>query len=116
MSYDGDPISYTFLQPGAAVLSSDGQEFGRVESVLIVEEVAVFDGIVVTTSSGQRFVDADRVDRIFTTHVVTTLAAHETDDLPLPLHTIPGAGRGDRRSLSGRMGRMFGRGGSKRVR
>ena len=58
MSEEASPIAYTALEPGTPVQSSDGQQFGTVVAVLVVEEVSVFDGIVVETPAGTRFVDA----------------------------------------------------------
>ena len=118
MSDDAQPIAYTALEPGASVQSRDGQAFGTVESVLIVEEVDVFDGIVVDTSDGLRFVDADHVGQIFTTYVVTKLSAEEVARLPLPDQGSPvynaTANDDTGRSWSDRFGRMFGRGKWKR--
>jgi hypothetical protein len=114
----GDPIAYTALQPGAAVQCSDGQEFGTVETVLIVEEVDVFDGIVVKTDDGLKFVDADLVGQIFTTRVLTKLSLAEAANLPLPDQGSPvydvDADDDTGGSLSDRFGRMFGRGKWKR--
>jgi hypothetical protein len=112
------PIAYTALEPGTAVQSSDGQQFGTVAAVLVVEEVSVFDGIVVDTSAGMRFVDADHVGTITTAYVRTTLSADEAAQLPEPDDNTP-VYRADARddtgnSLSDRLGRMFGRGKWKR--
>jgi hypothetical protein len=82
MSVDPTPIAYTALQPGTPVRSSDGQEFGVVEAVLVVEELDVFDGIVVKTPQGSRFVDADQIGPIFTTYVMTKLSMEEAAQLP----------------------------------
>lgn len=78
------PIAYGALQPGTPVQTSDGREFGTVAAVLVDEPVDVFDGINVETSAGTRFVDADQVDRIFTTYVTTTLSWEQTTNLPGP--------------------------------
>ncbi len=117
MAVDPVPIAYTALQPGTPVQSSDGQQFGTVTAVLVVEEVDVFDGIVVETAQGARFVDADNVGSIFTTHVRTTLSAEEAANLPLPDDApIYGVDASDDtgRSVSDTFGRMFGRGKWKR--
>jgi hypothetical protein len=100
------------------VQSSDGQQFGTVVAVLVVEEVCVFDGIVVDTPEGNRFVDADHVGTITTAYVRTTLSADEAAQLPEPDDSAP-AFRADARddtgsSLADRFGRMFGRGKWKR--
>lgn len=119
MSEESVPIAYTALQPGTPVQTRDGHEFGSVETVLAVEEVAVFDGIVVRCAEGIRFVDADYVGAIYTSHVATTLSSEEVADLPLPdqdpvYDADASDDTGD--SLADRFGRMFGRGKWKRER
>ncbi len=103
------PIAYTALQPGTPVQTSDGHPFATVQAVLVDEKVSVFDGIVVLTAQGARFVDADQIGSIYATHVRTTLSAEQAGDLPLPegstLVEIKPA-----RSIADRLGRMFGRG------
>jgi hypothetical protein len=104
----GHPIAYTALTPGTPVQTSDGQPFATVEAVLVDELVSVFDGIVVRTATGRRFVDADQIGSIFTTHVCTTLSAEQAADLPEP----DGSTLVDikpPRSVSDRLGRLFGR-------
>src|SRR5689334_14601170 len=100
------PIAYTALQPGTPVQTRDGTAFATVLSVLVDEKVAVFDGIVVQTGDGRRFVDADEIDTIYTTHVRTTLSAEQAADLPEPA----GSNLIDikpPRSLGDKLGRMF---------
>jgi hypothetical protein len=103
------PIAYTALRPGTSVQTTDGQHFATVQAVLVDEKVSVFDGIVVQTAEGTRFVDADQIDSIYTTFVRTTLSAEQAADLPPPegsnLIDIKPA-----RSMADRLGRMFGRG------
>ena len=105
----GHPIAYTALQPGTPVQTSDGHPFATVRAVLVDEKVSVFDGIVVQTEDGARFVDADQIGSIYTTCVRTTLSSEQAADLPLPdgstLITVRPAG-----SLASRWRRMFGRG------
>jgi hypothetical protein len=117
---EDDPIAYTALQPGTPVRTSDGEEFGTVEHVLQVEEVDVFDGLVVQTEKGIRFVDADQVDHIHTEYVETRLSAAEVENLAQPDQQSPvyetNAGDDTGESLSDRFGRMFGRGRWKRER
>src|SRR5215217_2826342 len=84
MTDEPTPIAYTALEPGTPVQSSDGQQFGTVTAVLVVEEVSVFDGIVVETDAGTRFVDADNVGTITTAYVRTTLSAADAASLPEP--------------------------------
>ncbi|MCY4726554.1 hypothetical protein NYO98_09725 [Nocardioides sp. STR2] len=103
-----DPIAYTALQPGTPVQTRDGAQFATVQRVLVDEKVSVFDGIVVQSEAGARFVDADQVESIRTSRVRTTLSAEQAASLPPPdestLVEIKPA-----RSLSDRLGRLFGR-------
>src|SRR3954471_8082589 len=78
------PIAYTALQPGTRVQTSDGYTFATVQAVLVDEKVSVFDGVVVQTAEGARFVDADQIDSIYPTYVRTTLSAEQAANLPLP--------------------------------
>jgi hypothetical protein len=104
----GDPIAYTALQPGTPVQTNDGHQFATVQAVLVDEKVSVFDGIVVRTADGRRFVDADFIGAIYTTYVTTTLSVEQAANLPLPdgsnvIDVKPP------RSMAERLGRMFGR-------
>jgi hypothetical protein len=68
--HDDDPaISYLALRRGTRVRGSDGVEVGRVRRVQNNVREHIFDGIVVETKEGRRFVDAPEVARI-TEHVV----------------------------------------------
>lgn len=102
---DDHPIAYTALQPGTAVQTSDGVPFATVQAVLVDEKVAVFDGIVVETPDGTRFVDADQIGMIYTTYVRTTLSAVQAAALPPP----DGSNLIDIKPKRSRLGRMFGR-------
>ena len=99
------PIAYTALEAGTPVQTSDGQPFATVRSVLVDEKVSVFDGIVVETAEGTRFVDADDVGTIYTTHVRTTLSAEQAANLPVP----EGSNLIDIKPRRSGLGRMFGR-------
>ena len=103
------PIAYTALQPGTPVQTSDGHPFATVQAVLVDEKVSVFDGIVVQTADGTRFVDAPQVDSIHTTYVRTTLSAEQAVNLPPPdgSHLVEIK---PPRSMADRVRRMFGRG------
>ncbi|RYP84426.1 hypothetical protein EKO23_15480 [Nocardioides guangzhouensis] len=103
------PIAYTALQPGTPVQTSGGHQFATVQAVLVDEKVSVFDGIVVLTAEGTRFVDADQIGTIYRTYVRTTLSVEQVADLPQP----DGSNLIDvkpPRSMGHRLGRMFGRG------
>ena len=109
---NGTPIAYSALPNGVPVLSRSARQFGTVEHVLQVPEEDLFDGIVVSTPHGLRFVDRDQVDQITTTRVTCTLDDDEAAALPAPAgtpvyHVDPLQDSGE--SLHDRFGRMFGR-------
>jgi hypothetical protein len=78
---DGHAIGYKVLRRGTAVRSSDGIEVGRVRRVLDNTREHIFDGIVMDTPGGQRFVDAPEVARIFERAVILTITAEEAAQL-----------------------------------
>jgi hypothetical protein len=113
MSEEPTPIAYTALQPGTPVLLSDGEELGRVASVLHIEEMDLFDGLVVDVGGEARFVDADHVGQITTAAVHTTVGPGDVAGLPFP--DGPPVYRADAsdatsRSLADKLSRWFGRG------
>ena len=112
MTAAGEPIAYSGLPKGVAVVSRTGRQFGTVEHVLQIPEEDLFDGIVVATAAGLRFVDRDQVDQITTARVTCLVSDEEADALPAPSGTpvyeadaLADAGG----SLHDRFGRMFGR-------
>jgi hypothetical protein len=102
------PIAYTALQPGTPVQTSDGHPFATVQAVLVDEKVSVFDGIVVQTAEGTRFVDAPQIDSIHTTYVRTTLSAEQAMNLPSPEGSTLVEIKPPR-SMAERLRHMFGR-------
>jgi hypothetical protein len=111
----GDPIAYEVLEQGTAVYASDRTRIGAVKHVLFVPEEDVFDGIVIDTDDGERFVARDDVDRIHERCVLTTLTREQAKALPEGEHGAPvykddpalGAGR----SLRDHYLRIFRKGG-----
>jgi len=81
---DNDPISYLALEVGTPVLTDSGAEIGTVEHVLQDSDLDFFDGVVVATKSGRRFVDADQIGTITTGSVHTTLTDDQAGSLPEP--------------------------------
>ena len=77
-------IAYMAVGHGTPVRSSDGQVVGTVERVLDIPDLDLFDGIVVTTSDGDRFVDRDQISRITNNAVYCALTADEAASLPVP--------------------------------
>ncbi len=104
---DEAAISYKLLLPGTAVLSSDGAHLRTVDQVLDNIKVNIFDGIVVATPSGKRFVDAPEVGRITKRAVTLTIDAAAAAKLPAP---EPGAGEYRANLNRGGLSRIFGRG------
>jgi hypothetical protein len=80
----GDPIAYTVLVAGTPVLTSDGRQVGTVVRVLADEAADIFDGIVVATGDGERFVDAPEVAELYERAVVLTLGAEDIRRLSEP--------------------------------
>jgi hypothetical protein len=81
---DDAAISYQAAVPGTPVLSSTGTQIGTLEHVLEVPELDVFDGIVIATAAGLRFIDADDVERITHSHIRSRIADTEVGQLPRP--------------------------------
>jgi hypothetical protein len=81
---DGHSISYKALPRGTPVRSADGVEVGKVRRVLDNARENIFDGIVVESRSGQRFVDAPEVERIAERAVTLNITAEEYEQQPPP--------------------------------
>jgi sporulation protein YlmC with PRC-barrel domain len=107
MSADDDDhaIGYQALPRGVPVVTSDGETLGTVHRVQDNAREHIFDGIVVRTTGGMRFVDAPEVERITRRQVTLNIDAAEARDLPAhdgPLAGVRRPGRGWRRWLGGR--------------
>ncbi len=75
------------------MISSDGEEVGRVVEVLDNYREHIFDGLVIQTTGGEhRFVDAPEVARTAERAVTLTLSAAECADLPPPPEQGPALG------------------------
>ena len=77
-------VSYRAAVPGAPVLTRSGKEIGTLEHVLEVPDLDLFDGIVIATDWGLRFIDAGRVELITITNIRCSLDDAEADRLPPP--------------------------------
>ena len=103
---DDQPISYQALPRGVPVHAADGAQVGTVHRVLDNEREHIFDGIVLDTGDGRRFVDAPEVDRITRGSVTLTIDAAAVAELPSDREVLgrrrARAGRGWRRWLPGR--------------
>jgi hypothetical protein len=98
-------ISYKLLERGTKVVSSDGQHLGIVARVLENPREHIFDGIVIDTAAGERFVDAPEIGRITNLTVSLTIDADAANQLPEP---DPGAPEYQANPGAGRLGRLFG--------
>jgi hypothetical protein len=78
----GAPSSYLELGEGAECFSRDGERVGKVGEVRAAPDQDIFDGIVIDTGAGQRFVDGADVQEIFERGVVLKLDLAETENLP----------------------------------
>jgi hypothetical protein len=79
---DGHQIGYQALPKGVPVVSSEGIELGKVQRVLDNAREHIFDGIVIRTRDGDRFVDAPEVARITERLVTLSITEHEARSLP----------------------------------
>ena len=105
MTDDDIAISYKMVARGTPILSSDDVELGTVDRVLDNAREQIFDGIVMRTAGGDRFVDAPEVARITERRVTLSIEADEAADLPV---YEPGAPEYQANPKAGRLGRMFG--------
>jgi hypothetical protein len=79
---EGHQIGYQALPRGVPVVSADGVEVGTVDRVLDNAREHIFDGIVIRTPDGRRFVDAPEVARIAERRVTLSITAEEAHELP----------------------------------
>jgi hypothetical protein len=82
---DGVAVHYTALRAGTPVISSDGQDVGRVVRVLDNYREHIFDGLVIKTPDGvERFVDAPEVTRTAERAVTLSITAAQVNELGPP--------------------------------
>jgi hypothetical protein len=110
---DTEPaVSYHAAVPGTPVLTTTGNEIGTLEHVLEVPGEDLFDGLVIATDWGLRFVDAGQVELITVRHVRSRLDDEQAARLAPPRGTVVYQVSsmdeiGD--ALDERLGLMFGR-------
>ena len=80
MGPEPEPVAASFLTlaPKTTVLDRFGNVVGRVERVLVTAD-SYFDGIIVATDVGRRFVDAPEVRSIRASEVVLTTVKHDVE-------------------------------------
>jgi hypothetical protein len=82
---EGSAISYKVLRRGTPVISADGVELGTVRRSQEAKRENIFDGIVLDTTNGKRFVDAPEVARIAERAVTVTFEAKDADSYLAPV-------------------------------
>ncbi|MDQ4124589.1 MAG: DUF2171 domain-containing protein [Actinomycetota bacterium] len=82
MSSDA-PIAWLALDEGTPILASDGEEVGRVVTVVADEQKDIFSGVTFRPGllDGQRFVPADAIDRLTESAVHLNITAAQAADL-----------------------------------
>ena len=80
----GAPIAYMVLAEGTRVQGRDGGDVGTVKRVLADEGADIFDGLILDTPDGDRFVDAPAVEELYERLVVLGMAAGDAKHLPEP--------------------------------
>jgi hypothetical protein len=80
----GAPISYLVLAEHTPVYSSDGVKLGAIKRVLADEDADIFDGLILDTRDGDRFVDAPNVAEIRERGVVLALSSDDARHMPEP--------------------------------
>jgi hypothetical protein len=80
----GAPISYLVLGDGTGVFASDDARVGEVKRVLAIPDEDIFDGVILATDEGERFVDSESIDEIYQRGVVLKLDSDEARYLPEP--------------------------------
>ena len=96
---DGQQIGYKVLPRGTPVVLSDGEQLGTVHRVLDNAREHIFDGIIVNTRDGRRFVDAPEVRRITEWRVTLSIDSVEARDLPEHRGALGAIEKGARRRL-----------------
>ena len=77
------PISWMTLSKGTRVIASDGEEIGKVETVVADLEKDIFSGIAIAAGlfDKDRFVPADLVSTMTEDEVRVSLSSQEVESL-----------------------------------
>jgi hypothetical protein len=111
MSEDAQPVSYEGVPVGVPLLTNAGEPFGTLVKVLEVPSEDLFDGVIVKTDAGQRFVDRDQISEITTQYIKCDLDEAAAAALPEPSGTAvltADAEFGDGRTFTDWVHRTFG--------
>ncbi|HEX2086718.1 MAG TPA: hypothetical protein VHF89_13645 [Solirubrobacteraceae bacterium] len=81
---DEHAIGYQVLPRGTPVEAADGAQVGTFHRALHHGRENLFDGMVIRTEEGKRFVDAPEVARITNKRVTLTIDSAAARELPEP--------------------------------
>ncbi len=101
-----EPVGYLALPKGTPVVDRDGVEVGTVRRVQHHVRERFFDGLVVRTPDGLRFVDAPEVGLLTRRRVTLEITADEVRRLPEPDGMLAPLENGARR-FANRVRRRF---------
>ncbi len=87
MAENAEPVSYEGVPVGVPMLSSTGRQFGTLAKVLEIASEDLFDGVIVETRHGRRFIDRDQIAEITTEYIKCGLDDAATENLPEPSGT-----------------------------
>jgi hypothetical protein len=78
-----DPVSWLLIEPGWKVVGRDGDELGKVESVIGDKQRDIFDGLAVATKliGRPRYIASERVGDIVDGCVEVDLSADDAERL-----------------------------------
>ena len=79
---DEHAIGYQVLPRGTPVHAAGGEQVGTFDKALHHGREHLFDGMVIRTEAGKRFVDAPEVARITNKRVLLTIDVDEVSELP----------------------------------
>lgn len=77
----GQPIAWMALDTGTPIVTSDGDELGRVHEVIADRQKDIFSGLTFRDGvlSGERFVPAATIDTITTEEVRLIVSSQEAE-------------------------------------
>ncbi len=82
---EGPPSSYLLLAKDTPVFGSDGSVAGKVKEVLCDPGDDIFDGLVLATPLGERYLQADQITAIHERGVDVAIPASQALQLPAPV-------------------------------
>ncbi len=99
MSEDLDePVGYLALPKGTPVVASDGVAVGKVHKVQHHVRERIFDGLVIQTDDGRRFIDAPEIGPMTRRKVELEITSTAVAALPQPDGLLDSLDTGARRA------------------